>query len=279
MKTIKINGKIMEEKLKRGWTVSRFAERFQVSEEEFLEALQKTFTTKAYSEMIKTLRRNEKKVHPRKTEHLTEVVTEKTDVELTTNFKTLISSDEEVDTTPSLEKQKEELENSLNEQELQHKHLAEGRTNLRKDISKLEDKLIAIKKEISNYRRELESLLLQYEEKHSEMQKLNSKIAETKEKLERVISAIKEKEKTTIFVYQSGDIEFESDSKFEILDWNSTFNRLLSEEIVEDLTVKQIKTLAQCIAYAELFISTSVSYEIIFEDSKVEKCFVNLLST
>ena len=42
-----LTGKIMEEKLKIGWTTTDFAQFFDVTEEEFLNRLNKAFTEKA----------------------------------------------------------------------------------------------------------------------------------------------------------------------------------------------------------------------------------------
>ena len=61
MKTLSgLNGKTMEEKLKRNWTVVEFAQHFETTEGEFLVVLKETFSEKAYKQMISRMKRNGK---------------------------------------------------------------------------------------------------------------------------------------------------------------------------------------------------------------------------
>ena len=52
-----LTGKIMEEKLKIGWTTTDFAQFFDVTEEEFLNRLNKAFTEKACADILRRLKR------------------------------------------------------------------------------------------------------------------------------------------------------------------------------------------------------------------------------
>jgi len=53
-----LNGKLMEDKLKNGWTVYEFAEYFGITPEEFIILLERTFRQKAFSRMRKRLNKN-----------------------------------------------------------------------------------------------------------------------------------------------------------------------------------------------------------------------------
>ena len=56
----RLDGKLMELKLKNGWSVSNFAEYLECSEEHFLNSLQKNFQPRVYKKMLNRLARNEK---------------------------------------------------------------------------------------------------------------------------------------------------------------------------------------------------------------------------
>lgn len=58
---IRINGKYMEEKLKRGFGTNDFINHLNISEEEFFHCLKKTFSTKSYNLICKRIRNNEKR--------------------------------------------------------------------------------------------------------------------------------------------------------------------------------------------------------------------------
>ena len=273
MKTIKINGKIMEEKLKRGWTASRFAERFQVSEEEFLETLQKNFSKKAYSGMINRLRKNEKRfnkdaVVPGEDESRDSIAIEVPST----------SSDDSNEDNPLklLKMQKENLVNFLNEKELKHKDLVEERLSIRKSISKYENKLLKLKSQISEYRTEVEALLIQHEDVYIQMKSVNSEISETKKAIDNLDKEIEAMSKITLYVYKSGEFEFDSSVKIDISGWKTFYDTLITNDKLECLTVKEIKTLAKCFAYVDFFKSQNISYEIIFENEVVENCFRNI---
>ena len=56
-----LNGKLMEVKMKYGWTATAFAQYFACTEEEFLQSLHKTFDSKAYKDMVARLEKNSKR--------------------------------------------------------------------------------------------------------------------------------------------------------------------------------------------------------------------------
>ena len=278
MASIKINGKIMEEKLKRGWTTSRFAERFGVTEEEFLEALQKTFSPKAYSGMVSRLKKNEKKATAKNTVESQEEVSLPTSDD-NSSIETEICDNEF--SLEALQAQKTNFENSLNEKELKHKSLVEERLSIRKSVSSEEKKLLTLKSQISECRLNIESLILQYEDVYQQMQTVNLEISEIKESIDTLDKKIESISKIMIYVYESGEFEIESSFDIEISDWESIYKEIIhnfENDEFECLTVRQIKTLAKCIAYVKLFESQNISYGIIFENEIIESCFNTLIT-
>lgn len=265
---IKINGKIMEEKLKRGWTLSRFAKRFNVTEEEFTEALKKTFSPKAYSGIVSRLKKNEKKANKE------DIVSDESTIE---DIVSDLSDNSSLEgQLQSLKKTKEDLEKLLNEKELEHKSLVEKRLAIKKSISGYEKKLIKLKNQITEYKSEIESLLSQYEDIYQQMHTANSEISETKKAIGALDEKIEAMSKITVYVYESGEFEIESFMDIEIPDWKSFYDKLIINDELECLTVKQIKILAKSLAYAEFFKIQNISYEIIFENEIVEDCFNKL---
>lgn len=81
---IRINGKYMEEKLKRGFGTNDFINHLNISEEEFFHCLKKTFSTKSYNLICKRIRNNEKKASKLSTKQTTdtEINTESQTVDL-----------------------------------------------------------------------------------------------------------------------------------------------------------------------------------------------------
>ena len=271
MKMVKINGKIMEEKLKRGWTISRFAARFEVSEDEFLQALEKSFSPKAYSDMVSRMKKNEKKATYSKREPV-----KKNESLTSTDSPEVLTEEENSITSPLdlLKVQLKDLQDVLSKKELEHKNLVEQRYSIRKSVAVFEEELLRLKSRISECKTEIEALLLEHENVFQEMKSVNEEISVTKRSIDAIEAEIKEMEKLTVFVYESGDFEITTPCNIDISDsWDSIYKELRDDENLETLTVKQIKTLSKCIAYAEAFSLHNISYEIIFEDEVVEKFF------
>ena len=270
---LKINGKIMEEKLKRGWTTDRFANKFQVTEEEFLEALQKIFSPKAYAGMINRLRKNEKRFGKD-----TVAAPEKKSEEAPTleTPSTSLDDSDESNELELLKIKKKNLEESLHDMELKHKSLVEERLSIRKSISKFEDKLSKLKSQIAEYRTELESLFLQHNDKYQMMQAVNSEISETKEAIANLNKEIETMSRITVYVYTSGEFEFDSSVNVNISDWKTFYDKLIINDKLECLTIKEIKTLAKCFTYIDYFEKQNITYEIIFENEILENCFKSI---
>lgn len=278
---VKVTGKIMEERIKHGWTLNQISQSYGVSEEEFLEALKKTFSSKAYKGMLARLRKNEKIAHKTQKEEIIaeEVVSydESNQPETSTAIEeqTVDSENSSEDSIESLQLQKEELQNVLNRLELEHKALASQRVQIRNRISDYKAVLLDMQSKIRQYQTELEALVSELDEKFASMQTVNSSICEAKTALAEIDSKIEAKQKTFILVYETGDIEIESSFEFEIEqdEWSTLFDKIIKDELVDSLTVKQIRGLSKCIALVKYLNSQGFKYEIAFESSIVEALF------
>ena len=283
---VKVTGKIMEERIKHGWTLNQISQSYGVSEEEFLEALKKTFSSKAYKGMLARLRKNEKIAHKAQKEEIIaeEVVSydESNQPETSTAIEeqTVDSENSSEDSIESLQLQKEELQNVLNRLELEHKALASQRVQIRNRISDYKAVLLDMQSKIRQYQTELEALVSELDEKFASMQTVNSSICEAKTALAEIDSKIEAKQKTFILVYEKGNLEIESSFEFEIEqdDWSTLFNKLIKDELVDSLTVKQIRGLSKCIALVKYLNSQGFKYEIAFENSIVEALFTKIFN-
>ena len=262
---IKLNGKIMEERLKHGWTTQFFAEHYGTTEQEFLETLEKVFSSKAYKSMLARLKKNEKIAHKASKE---EIIAEE-----------VVSNIEEptVDSLESLEFQKEELKNVLNRLELEHKSLTSERVQIRNRISDYKAVLLDMQSKIRQYQTELEDLVAELDEKFASMQNINSSISETKNSLSEVNAKIEALQKLTILIYESGDMEIDSSLEINQPEWNCIFDTIVKEELADSLTVKQIRGLSKAISLVQFLSAQKLVYEILFENQIVEEIFYKII--
>lgn len=262
---IKLNGKIMEERLKHGWTTQFFAEHYGTTEQEFLETLEKVFSSKAYKSMLARLKKNEKIAHKASKE---EIIAEE-----------VVSNIEEptVDSLESLQFQKEELKNVLNRLELEHKSLTSERVQIRNRISDYKAVLLDMQSKIRQYQTELEALISELDEKFALMQNINSSIFETKNSLSEVNAKIEALQKLTILIYESGDMEIDSSLEINQPEWNCIFDTIVKEELADSLTVKQIRGLSKAISLVQFLSAQKLVYEILFENQIVEEIFYKII--
>lgn len=278
---VKITGKIMEERMKHGWQLHQFAQSYGVSEEEFLEVLKKTFSSKAYKGMLARLKKNEKIVHKAKEKIVAEKVISYNELnqqpDTAIEKPTVDSEGFSEESLESLQLQKEELQNRLNGLELQHKTLTSERIQIRNSISNYKDILLVMQSKIRQYQEELKSLVSELDEKFASMQKINLSISETKVALSEVNERIDAVKKVSIFFYSSGEFAIESQISFEIPEWTTLFDKIVKDELVESLTIKQIRGLSKCVVLVQFLKSQNFKYEIAFEDSNAEFCFEKIL--
>lgn len=221
-----LNAKLMEEKLKRGWTIAQFTEYLELTEEDFLRKLKETFREKACRGMLARLKQNEKHSRLRNSSkqetvpnsapqnHSSEIIINEDD-----NFDEVQKQSESsllFNELEDLRVQKKRAEDVLNELELKHQQLSSERIQLRNSISEYRDTFLALKKQISQIQSELSDLVNTLNQKYSEMQTLNESISKTRDVLDEINTKIDTLQKITIFVYDSGEIEIDSSVIFEI---------------------------------------------------------------
>ena len=247
-----LNGKFMEEKLKHCWTLKQLANYFQVSEEKFLKMLEDTFSTKAYKGMISRLRKNEKtfqRKHSSKSN--SDTLSTEESIPIPTSFEeespqkdiqldTQEHSNKDSETFETLKLQRENLQFSLNELELKHKTLTSERAQIKKEIIRYKTRLTALKEELHECHISVCCLVEKLNEKLDLMKDLNLSISETRQNLSSINTEIESLQKVTIFVYASGDVEFETPLQIEYPSWNNLFDVLIKNDAAGSLTVNQM---------------------------------------
>lgn len=234
----KLNAKVMEVKLKRGITLPEIADEFGVSDEKFVEMLQREFSEKACKNMLFRLDRNqksEKKNHRKAIPSLTEKVTAKletddqtsevmtddqTDEEATAGGVTIDEQSSEIVTTndqtdeavteEKLTAELEEAKQNLDSLERSHKNLVSQRQQIRGEIASYKEVLLQILQKVRESKQKLAALTEEYCRKEEEMQDLNLAIVAEKRQIESLEERLASLRSISIFIYANGELETES---------------------------------------------------------------------
>lgn len=270
------SAKVMEEKLKRGWTTSDFSNHFQCSESEFIAHMQKTLSPPAFRGMSARLKRNEKHKPTPKTESTNtspkavKVVPEVQKVE-ETPVDNIPSASE---TLEALEAKKEAIEAILNEMELKHKALCSDRLDIRRVLSEYRERLVKLQQEVHLCQTDITSLVEQLDEKQASMQELNTSIANERAKLAEVNAKIDTIKTIVIYAYSSGDIDIDAPFEIEIPEWKNKLNEFVTCDDAGSLTLNQLRALAKVLALTQFLDGQNWKYDIAFDSNEMESfCF------
>lgn len=271
-----LNAKLMNQKLKKGWTASDFAEYLSTTEETFLEAVKETFSRNAANSMISTLRRNEKRRNQRQ-------VHEKSSFSDTTTISdtSLTISKEEIETPcvqsdifGELNKKLEDISKELFQKETTHKTLVSDRKRLYDSLRKYKEKMADLRKEIKLYQAEILEIADNISSMTDEMKKVNSEMKILRNELSEINLEIQKYSKFNIYVYESGEIDIEGEENFKIPEtWSSLIQELTTNPEFECLTIRQIKQLAKLIVLVEALKEQDKTFEFTFESEVVQNYF------
>ena len=316
-KLMRLNGKKLSVKLKYGSTIDDLAREYDCQKEELLEFLKKNFDKSAYNRIINEMTKNSKKKNHNKKSSLSistddEAITTiwKDDTAITTvpEDDTTIATVQEDDTTITtvqekneateeqfpilhfqassldeeslLQKLKDEekiLRHELISKENEHRNLITKKKNL---INKLENQqalMLELRKTIEQRQKDVEQISNDLDNLSEELVSINSSISNGRKDLLDIQGKIKELEKIYVFVYENG----ETDTGNFCIDipetWNKVFDDILRNDIVEDLSIKQIKQLAKLIVLTDILNQNSLIFELTFESENAQKAFYELI--
>lgn len=276
-----LNAKLMNEKLKRGWTPADFAEYLSTTEELFLKSVQETFSRNAAKSMISSLKRNQKRKNSQRN-HIEPCFEQNVTVDSDTNDTLNIEVPEQNFEAPCscsdiLEKltlESEKLSKNLFEKETEHKNLISNRKKqydslrcYKERLHNLEQEIQKCKTEILEIAENISSITDEIQEANSEIKTLRKEISEIKKEIEKLSNF-------SIYVYENGNIEIEGELRFEIPETcNSLVQKLTEHSELECLTIRQIKQLSKLLVLRKALTEQGKTFEFTFESEIIQKYF------
>ena len=258
-----ITGKKFEIELKHGATLEDFLEEYDCTREEFIAYLEKNFREKAKNSMLRYMNKNSKK--PKQFSGKSSKSTSKGNIVI-----------KHIEEKPTIKKEKTTNNCAENQIEPTLEELKEKERYISSEVHKQNEfckELELMKKGFLDNLEETNKTLLETRKRIGKIQK---DIKNTSGQIDEVKKEIKQKIKTlqkvSLFVYMNGDIEAEN---FDIPEKEQTgcdkyFDDLLKNEVVEELSIKQIRQLAKLLVLLELLKEKELIWDITFE-SKVQQ--------
>ena len=287
-----ITSKLLKEKIERyNWAPYHFAEYLECSEEEFWEALRKTFTGGTYTSFEKDLKKNAKQFEKAKKQVIKRVKVVNIDAYSSVSTLATTSQTDSIPneivpkTTAQPNETPKETLNSLTEQYVMCLNALDVINKQTQDFQIQQSNQEAVMIQKQNKLSELKAQVCMLESEISESnvqlvtlhKQINSNLA-SKDKCEKQLLEISNQitlfQKVTIFVYSTGEIEINSNTPVEIPNnWSEIFTEIINKDELEELTIKQLKALAQVLALKATLISENRIFEITFENPISEEYF------
>lgn len=275
-----LKGKTLEIELKRGATLEDFAQKYECTQDEFLEHLEKNFCEKAKNSIVRNMTKNAKKRKP------TKRVQGKGPKTLSQihESSTILQEDKQVNNSTTedseLQKLKERetlLISEISKQEMLHEKSISERMKLFEELRQQREKMLELKEIIKQNQKEVEKISTELVEITERITSENETIATNKQKLEEVKHCIKSFEKIIIFVYKNGETEIDNEADIpETTGWDEVFDSLIHNKAVEELSLKQVQQFAKLLVLVEKLQSKNRKYELTFESKDDQIIFENL---
>ncbi len=283
MKTL--TQKTLQVKLKEGWGRDNFTQELQITENELENAIDRLYKSQqCRNKVLKRLDENDKLNFKRNKQLANNSAQEVTveaayEPETPTFFETLEPENPVSETMAPSREEKiqdvlEKIEQARKEVlflEQQHINSVATRKDLYNKIEDTQGKLLKIKKQLEELENNLQENIDAYNAEEAKMHNLNEQISKEKSRLEDLEKEKEELEKVTILVYNSG---IEIDDKLlkeEMLPerWKEIYQSFFGDEMFDNLTGAQSKTLAKVLAYIE----TLEKFNICFDSVEMEQVF------
>lgn len=279
-----LNAKLMNDKLKYGWTAADFAEYLSTTEGSFLKAVKETFSKNAANSMLSKLKRNEKRRNQRSSEKVSSKESTLNVCSDTNPISIIEVAEQETlntclqsDIVDELMLELKELSKKLCEKEATHKMLISDRKKLYDSLRGHKEKLLKLSEEIQNCQVEILEIADNISFLTNEIKTSNSEIKASRNEMSEVKAKIEEFSKFNIYIYENGDIDIEGKTNFEIPEsWTSLVQELTTNPELECLTIKQIKQLAKVLVLTKALKLKGKTFEFTFESEIVQKYFEQL---
>lgn len=208
-----LTGKIMEEKLKMGWTTTSFAQYFDTTEDGFLELLNKVFSEKASAELLKRLKKNDRShrkacramLKHKKLESENVVSSQLHNPQIDVESSDFLSGEEVEQPENSsylknLENTERELSDLLISLESEHKTLYQRRKCLTENLLQEKQVLIGFLKELSKHKETIFKIIADCQDLTRQMHEMMLNISTKRQELENIRSEIEELKKNSNFL-------------------------------------------------------------------------------
>ena len=254
---VRIDGKLLKNNLKKGWTKQDFANHCHISIEEFEDFLKKNFSEKDRKNLQKNSSHQNFKQKPVETNQ-TEVAEEQDPDAQLEHFK----------------KQEQALRDQLLCAEKHCKKLRSSRKDCQGALREEKSFLDKIYQQIKERQETVVNLVKKMEKIDGGIASVKASKSELTEKLLLIQNSIKKLEKVVIKCYSDGKIEC---ADLEISDYSEKFQFLTGDhptkdswmtqirELAENLTMKEVKQLAKLLALLEILQKDAQNFEIVFE--------------
>lgn len=275
-----LKGKTLEIELKRGATLEDFAQKYECTQDEFLEHLEKNFCEKAKNSIVRNMTKNAKKRKPTKRvqgkgpKTLSQIHESSTILQEDKQVNNFTTEDSELQ---KLKERETLLISEISKQEMLHEKSISERMKLFEELRQQREKMLELKEIIKQNQKEVEKISTELVEITERIAAENKTISTNKQTLEEVKICIKSFEKIIIFVYKNGETEIDNEADIpETTGWDEVFDSLIHNKAVEELSLKQVQQFAKLLVLVEKLQSKNRKYELTFESKDDQIIFENL---
>lgn len=284
----RLRGKQIWVYIKQGMTIEELIEKYKCSQEDLEKYMEKNFEKKARESIRRELEKNGKK----RGNNTATIVTQE-EISKTTlnelhkkerqmqekNVMVMKENKKEPDER-SLEKLKDRenaLVTEICKQEVAHKSTLSSKKKLFDELKNEKEKILELKDIILKRQKAVDEIFTKIVEIDEKIITESEELSANKKILNEIREYIKVLEKVTIFVYENGEIkEEEAEVAEKLLGLDEVFESLIYNELVENLSVKQIRQLAKLMVLTEQMQKQGQNYDLVFESEIVQKIFEQL---
>ena len=281
----KLTAKLMEDKLKQGWTTVDFAQHLGISVDIFLSILDKTFDGKAYTFYSRRLKENDKKRAKninRARNSSTKKFKQKHNLKLTAITEADLvaeptsNSEVSISHLNSLTSEADDIKNMICDLEKQHSELVSKRKDARTRLTNLKNDMIQLRSVLEKKSTEVESIISDLSEISEKISIINTDQVSAKEILSELQLQINELKKFSIKV---SDNSFEMDTEYPIPDiWKDIRNSWLDDVKFKSFTLSELEQLSKSVALRNELIAKGLYPIFTFSSSKLQSSFDGLVA-
>ena len=143
-------------------------------------------------------------------------------------------------------------------------------------MQKEEKDLQVLKKKIEQQTKIIDDITNELTQINNSISDTDNQLSQVSNYLTEIVAEIKELEKVTIYIYENGEIYLENSNLVLPDTWTEIYQLIISNEFVEDLTIKQIKQLSKLFAFISALNQSETLFEVTFEADLLHSIFEQL---